>query len=234
VIGFIAAQSLQLDWILETHVHADHLSEAQVLRDHCGGRVAIGANVVKVQRHVAHLFDTEGYFASGAQPFDHLFADAERFAVAGLQGQVLFTPGHTPDGATYLIGDAPFIGDTLFMPDGGVARCDFPGGDGQCCTARSNASWRCPRRRGSSSSTTTAPGGREPRWESSIAEQRAHNIHWAGLDAADFIAKRRARDQTLEPPTLIIPAVQVNIRAGHLPRPEANGVRYLKLPLDSF
>jgi len=232
LVHFLVDQALSLAWILETHVHADHLSGAQRLKERCGGRVAIGAEVVKVQRHFAEVFNPGADFSADGGQFDRLFVDGERFAIGDLVGEVLFTPGHTPDSVTYVVGDAAFVGDTLFMPDGGVARCDFPGGDA--------AKLHCSIERILSLPPDTRifvchdymPGGREPRWQTTVADERATNIHYAGLDAAGFVAKRRARDTTLEPPMLIIPAVQVNMRAGHLPPPEANGMRYLKVPID--
>jgi glyoxylase-like metal-dependent hydrolase (beta-lactamase superfamily II) len=232
IVQFLADQALSLTWILETHVHADHLSGAQRLKERCGGRVAIGASVVEVQRHFAGLFNPGADFVADGRQFDHLFADGERFALGELVGEVLFTPGHTPDGVTYVVGDAAFVGDTLFMPDGGVARCDFPGGDAAELHRSIERILSLPPQTRIFVCHDYMPGGRAPSWETTVAEQRAANIHYAGLDAEGFIAKRRARDTTLEPPLLIIPAVQVNMRAGHLPAPEANGVRYLKVPIN--
>jgi glyoxylase-like metal-dependent hydrolase (beta-lactamase superfamily II) len=229
---FLADHALTLDWILETHVHADHLSGAQRLKERCGGRVAIGANVVAVQRHFAAVFNPGADFAADGRQFNHLFAEGERFAIGDLAGAVMFTPGHTPDSVTYVVGDAAFVGDTLFMPDGGVARCDFPGGDAEELHRSIERILSLPPETRVFVCHDYMPCGREPRWQTTVAEERAGNIHYAGLDAASFVAKRRARDATLEPPTLIIPAVQVNMRAGHLPAPEANGARYLKVPID--
>ena len=232
IAQFLADQALSLTWILETHVHADHLSGAQRLKERCGGRVAIGAEVVAVQRHFAGVFNPGADFVADGRQFDHLFADGERFALGDLVGQVLFTPGHTPDSVTYVVGDAAFVGDTLFMPDAGVARCDFPGGDAAELHRSIGRILSLPPETRIFVCHDYMPGGRAPSWQTTVAEQRAANVHYAGLDAEGFIAKRRARDQTLEPPLLIIPAVQVNMRAGHLPAPEANGVRYLKVPID--
>ncbi len=229
---FLADQALSLAWILETHVHADHLSGAQRLKERCGGRVAIGADVVKVQRHFAEVFNPGADFIADGRQFDRLLADGERFAIGDLVFEVLFTPGHTPDSVTYVVGDAAFVGDTLFMPDGGVARCDFPGGDAAELYRSIERILSLPPDTRIFVCHDYMPGGREPRWQTTVADERAANIHYAGLDAAGFVAKRRARDATLEPPTLIIPAVQVNMRAGHLPAPEANGMRYLKVPVD--
>jgi glyoxylase-like metal-dependent hydrolase (beta-lactamase superfamily II) len=232
VVGFLAEQALGLAWILETHVHADHLSGAQRLKERCGGRVAIGVDVVKVQRHFAAMFNPGADFIADGRQFDRLFADGDQFTVGGLVGEVLFTPGHTPDSVTYVVGDAAFVGDTLFMPDGGVARCDFPGGDAVELHRSIERILSLPPETRIFVCHDYMPGGREPRWQTTVADQRTGNIHYAGLDAAGFVATRRARDATLEPPTLIIPAVQVNMRAGHFPAPEANGARYLKVPID--
>ena len=234
VVAFIAAQSLRLDWILETHVHADHLSGAQRLKERCGGRVAIGARVVEVQRHFAGVFHTGADFAADGRQFDHLFQDGERFAIGALAAEAMFTPGHTSDSVTYVVGDAAFIGDTLFMPDGGVARCDFPGGDAALLHRSIERILALPPATRLFVCHDYMPGGRAPRWQASVAEQRDQNIHYAGLDAAGFVAKRKARDATLDAPLLIIPAVQVNMRAGHLPPPESNGVSYLKVPVGRF
>jgi glyoxylase-like metal-dependent hydrolase (beta-lactamase superfamily II) len=232
LVRFLADEALSLAWILETHVHADHLSGAQQLKARCGGRVAIGAEVVKVQQHFGAVFALPADFVADGRQFDHLFADRERFDIGDLVGEVLSTPGHTPDSVTYVVGDAAFVGDTLFMPDGGVARCDFPGGEAAELHRSIERILSLPPETRIFVCHDYMPGGREPGWQSTVADERAGNIHYAGLDAADFIAKRRARDATLEAPALLIPAVQVNICAGHLPAPDANGARYLKVPLD--
>ncbi len=230
--SFLAAEGLRLDWILETHVHADHLSGAQLLKQRCGGRVGIGAEVATVQRQFAAVFNAEADFAADGSQFDHLFAEGEGVAIGDLAGEVMFTPGHTPDSVTYVVGDAAFVGDTLFMPDSGVARCDFPGGDAAQLYRSIELILALPEGTRIFVCHDYMPGGREPRWQSTVAEERAYNIHYAGLDAEGFAAKRRARDATLELPALIIPAVQVNMRAGHLPPAEGNGVSYLKVPID--
>ena len=229
---FLVDEALSLAWILETHVHADHLSGAQRLKARCGGRVAIGIEVIKVQQHFGDVFGLAADFVADGRQFDHLFADGERFAIGDLVGEVLNTPGHTPDSVTYVVDDAAFVGDTLFMPDGGVARCDFPGGEAAELHRSIERILSLPPETRIFVCHDYMPGGREPRWQTTVADERASNIHYAGLDAAEFVARRRARDATLESPTLIIPAVQVNICAGHLPAPAANGARYLKVPLD--
>ena len=231
VIDFVRAHGLRVDWILETHAHADHLSAAPYLRARLGGRIAIGERIREVQALFRDVFNLEKELPA----FDHLFADAERFAIGALQAQALHVPGHTPADMAYRIGDALFVGDTLFMPDVGTARADFPGGDARTL-------YRSIRRLLALPSETRIfvchdypPPGREPRWETTVAEQRAANIHVRdGVSEDEFVAMRTARDRTLEMPTLILPSIQVNIRAGELPLPEANGRAYLKIPLNAL
>ncbi len=230
--AFLQEQALSVAWILETHVHADHLSAAQRLKERFGGTLGIGAGVTRVQRNFAAIFAVEPGFACDGRQFDHLFVDGESFAIGALGGRVLDTPGHTPDSVTYEVGDAVFVGDTLFMPDSGTARCDFPGGDAARLYRSIERILSLPPRTRVYVCHDYRPGGREPLWQTTVAAERAHNIHLAGLDAEGFVAKRRARDATLEPPQLLIPAVQVNMRAGCLPPPEANGVSYLKVPIN--
>lgn len=223
---------LTVAWILETHVHADHLTGARRLKERRGGRTGIGAGIVETQRRFAELFNTESTFAPDGSQFDHLFAEGERFQIGALEARAMATPGHTPEGVTYVVGDAAFVGDTLFMPDGGTARCDFPGGDAALLHRSIERILALPADTRLFMCHDYMPGGREVRWETTVAAERAENIHLAGTDATGFIAKRRARDQTLGLPALLIPSVQVNIRAGELPPAEANGIRYLKVPLD--
>lgn len=236
LIDAIRDQRLTLDWILETHAHADHLSAAPVLRAELGGRIAIGAAITGVQQVFADVFNMppDAIAADGAD-FDCLLHDGDRFSIGALDVEVLHTPGHTPADVAYRIGDAVFVGDTLFMPDVGTARCDFPGGDAV-------ALYRSIHRLLDLPDDTRLfvchdyPAGRRPyRWETSVAEQRRDNIHVGGdVAEADFVAMRRERDATLRMPRLILPSIQVNVRAGRLPAAESNGVRYLKLPLNSF
>ena len=231
VIDFVRAHGLRVDWILETHAHADHLSAAPYLRARLGGRIAIGERIREVQALFRDVFNLEKELPA----FDHLFADAERFAIGALQAQALHVPGHTPADMAYRIGEALFVGDTLFMPDVGTARADCPGGDARTL-------YRSIRRLLALPSETRIfvchdypPPGREPRWETTVAEQRAANIHVRdGVSEDEFVAMRTARDRTLEMPTLILPSIQVNIRAGELPLPEANGRAYLKIPLNAL
>ena len=233
LIEAVRARGLTVEWILETHVHADHLSAAPYLKETLGGRIGIGEHVRQVQKVFGKLFNAEPAFASDGSQFDHLFTDGERFRIGALEAEVLHTPGHTPADLTYVIGDAAFIGDTLFMPDYGTARTDFPGGDARRLYRSIRRILDLPPATRLFTGHDYAPGGRGYAWESTVAEQRARNVHvHDGVGEDDFVALRTARDATLDMPRLILPSVQVNMRAGHLPPPEDNGVRYLKLPLD--
>ncbi|HZY16537.1 MAG TPA: MBL fold metallo-hydrolase [Ramlibacter sp.] len=235
LVAFVRAQQLRVEWILETHAHADHLSAAAWLREQLGGRVGVGRDITQVQGIFKQLFNLEPGFATDGSQFDQLFADGETFAIGKLQAQVIALPGHTPASVAYRVGDAVFVGDTLFMPDVGTARCDFPGGSAV-------ALYRSVRRLLELPGATLLfmchdypPPGRDPQWESTVAQQRAANIHVRdGTTEAAFVAMRRARDATLGLPTLILPAVQVNIRVGQLPPREDNGVAYLKIPLNAL
>lgn len=234
VISAIRDRNLRLDWILETHVHADHLSAAPYLKQQLGGRTGIGADVTKVQSMFRTLFDMESVCIADGREFGQLFGDGDTFQIGSLTARVIASPGHTPACIAYLIGDALFVGDTLFMPDYGTARCDFPGGDARRL-------YRSIRRLLDLPPTTRVfvghdyqPNGRPLAFEASVAEQRAKNVHiHDGISEDDFAAMRETRDRTLTLPALILPSVQVNIRAGELPPPEANGQRYLKIPLDA-
>ncbi|TRX72769.1 MBL fold metallo-hydrolase [Pseudomonas mangiferae] len=236
LIGYIRQQGLEVDWLLETHVHADHLSAAHYLRDRLGGRLGIGAGIPQVQETFGELFDAEADFPRDGSQFDRLFADGERFRIGTLDVEVLHTPGHTPACITYRVGDAAFVGDTLFMPDSGTARCDFPGGDPRQLYRSIRRLFELPdETRLFLCHDYKAPGRERYCGETSVGEQRAHNIHVGQAMSEDaFVALRSQRDQGLEMPRLLLPAVQVNMRAGELPPPAANGRRYLKLPLDCF
>lgn len=233
VVAFVRAHGLRVEWILETHAHADHLSAAPYLKRHLGGQTAIGQNIRNVQGVFKTLFNLEPEFRLDGSQFDHLFDDGATFAIGGLTGRAIHVPGHTPADMAYQIGDAVFVGDTLFMPDVGTARCDFPGGD-------AHELYRSIRKLLDLPSNTRLfmchdypPEGRGPAWETTVRAQREGNIHvHDGVSEEQFVAMRRARDATLAMPTLLLPSVQVNIRAGELPPPDANGVRYLKIPLD--
>ena len=235
VIAFVREQDLSVQWLLETHAHADHLSAAPYLQRALGGKVGIGAGIRTVQRAFAGVFgQIDAACADGSQ-FDYLFEADERFQIGRLDACALHVPGHTPADMAYQVGDAVFVGDTMFMPDVGSARCDFPGG----CAA---TLYRSVRRLLSLPPQTRLfmchdypPAARAARWEVTVAEQRAANIHiHDGVGEDEFVAMRSARDATLEMPALILPSIQVNINAGHLPEPEDNGVRYLKIPLNAF
>ncbi len=231
---YLDEAKLTLAWILETHVHADHITGARKLRERRGGKIGIGAGIVETQRRFAALFNAEPSFKPDGNQFDRLFADGERFRIGVLEAQAISTPGHTPEGVTYIVGDAAFVGDTLFMPDGGTARCDFPGGDAAVLHRSIERILALPDETRLFMCHDYMPGGRGVRWETTVAAERAENIHLAGTDAAGFIEKRRERDKTLGYPALLIPSVQVNMRGGELPPAEANGVRYLKVPLDKL
>jgi glyoxylase-like metal-dependent hydrolase (beta-lactamase superfamily II) len=235
IAAFVAERELTVAWQLETHVHADHLSAMAHLRRRLGGCSGVGGRIADVQAVFARLFNIGPGFEADGRQFAHLFQDGETFAVGTLTGQVIETPGHTPACVSYLIGDALFVGDTLFMPDSGTARCDFPGGDAATLYRSIQRLYQLPGETRLFVCHDYAPGGRAPQWQTTIADQRAHNIHLrAGTTEAEFVALRTARDATLAMPALILPSVQINIRAGQPPEPEANGVSYLKIPLDSL
>ncbi|PPE70734.1 MBL fold metallo-hydrolase [Caldimonas thermodepolymerans] len=229
----------RLQWILETHVHADHLSAAPYLQQHLGGKLGIGWNITTVQDVFGKLFNAGPEFARDGSQFDHLFHDEEPFCIGTLEARALYTPGHTPACMTYVVSDgdehAAFVGDTLFMPDYGTARCDFPGGDAHTLYRSIRKVLSLPPQTRLYMCHDYQPGGRELRYVSTVAEQRAHNIHvHDGIGEDEFVAMRTARDATLAMPVLILPSVQVNMRAGHLPEPEDNGTRYLKIPLNAL
>lgn len=236
----VAARGLRVEWLLETHAHADHLSAAPWFRARFGGRIAIGADITRVQKVFRGIYNADDVLTDGSQ-FDHLFADGEHFAIGRLRAQVLHVPGHTPADVAYRVSDpdggadAVFVGDTLFMPERGTARCDFPGGSAPTL-------FRSVRRLLALPEGTRIfvchdyPGpGESPRCEATVGEHRRGNIHVRdGIAEEDFVARRTERDQTLALPALMLPAVQVNIRAGQLPVAEANGVSYLKIPVNRF
>lgn len=234
IIEFVRSQGLTIDWILETHVHADHLTAAPYLKSKLGGKTGIGTRVSIVQSVFREIFNAESDFRADGSQFDHLFQDGEEFAIGTLTVRVMSTPGHTPACVSYVIGDAAFVGDTLFMPDYGTARADFPGGDAAELYRSIRKILDLPSEtRLFTCHDYKAPGRDIYAWESSVAEQRRANVHIKdGISESEFVAMRKARDKTLQMPVLLIPSVQVNMRAGELPPPEANGVRYLKMPLD--
>ncbi|MDL2190364.1 MBL fold metallo-hydrolase [Cobetia sp. LC6] len=236
IIAFVKDHGLEVEWILETHVHADHLSAAPYLHEALGGKTGIGANITVVQEVFGKAFNAGTEFARDGSQFDHLFEEGDTFAIGHLEGRVLHTPGHTPACLTYVIGDAAFVGDTLFMPDYGTARCDFPGGDARALYRSIQKVLALP------SETRLflchdykAPNRDEYQHETSVAEQRAHNVHvHEGVSEEEFVKMRTERDATLGMPRLILPSVQVNMRAGQMPPAEENGQVYLKVPIDKF
>ena len=235
LIAFVREQNLTVDWILETHAHADHLSAAPYLRKHLGGKIAIGGKITQVQNVFKGIFHLEPEFATNGSQFDHLFEDGDTFAIGTLQAQALSVPGHTPACMAYQVGDAVFVGDTLFMPDVGTARCDFPGGNAHTLYQSVRKLLSLPAETRLFMCHDYPPEGREAQWECTVADQRARNIHvHDGVSEAQFVAMRTKRDAGLAMPMLILPSVQVNIRAGELPPPEANGVSYLKIPLNAL
>jgi glyoxylase-like metal-dependent hydrolase (beta-lactamase superfamily II) len=235
VIAHVRAEGLEVVWQLETHAHADHLSAAPYLQAVLGGWLAIGEKIVLVQETFGALFNAGSDFPRDGRQFDHLFKDGERFSVGGLEGVALHVPGHTPACLAYVIGDAVFVGDTLFMPDYGTARCDFPGGDAATLYRSIKRLLTLPdETRVLLCHDYKADGRTDYIWESTIGAQRRDNIHvHDGVTQSAFVALRETRDRTLDMPRLILPSVQVNMRGGHLPEPEDNGVRYLKIPMDA-
>jgi glyoxylase-like metal-dependent hydrolase (beta-lactamase superfamily II) len=233
VTTFVRNQGLQVDWILETHVHADHLSGAPYLQEQLGGTIAIGTQVSMVQDTFRRVFNLEDLATDGSQ-FDQLFSDGDTFSVGGIPARVIATPGHTPACVTYVIGDTAYVGDTLFMPDYGTARTDFPGGSATQLYESIRRILSLPdETRLFMCHDYKAPGRDSFAWETSVAAQRAHNIHINdGVSRDAFVGMRESRDSKLAMPKLILPSLQVNLRAGHLPPPEDNGTRYLKIPLD--
>jgi len=235
----VAELGAEVEWILETHVHADHLTAAPYLQQRVGGKTGIGNRITSVQQVFGKLFNAGSDMARDGSQFDHLFQDGEQFAIGTLQCQALHTPGHTPACMTYVVSNgrqrAAFVGDTLFMPDYGTARCDFPGGDARTLFHSINKVLSLPEDTLLYMCHDYQPGGREVQFVSTVGEERAHNVHVRnGISEQQFVAMRTQRDATLEMPTLLLPSVQVNMRAGHFPEPEANGVRYLKIPLNAL
>lgn len=233
VIAFVREQGLTVDWILETHAHADHLSSAPYLQAQLGGRIAIGEAIRRVQGVFKPIFNLEPGFATDGSQFDHLFADGEVFSIGALQAQAWHVPGHTPADLAYLVGDAVFVGDTLFPPDVGTARCDFPGGDAHALYRSIQRLLALPADTRLFMCHDYPATERAPVAVCTVGEQREGNIHvHDGVSEDGFVAMRQARDATLGMPRLILPSIQVNVRAGHMPPPEADGRSYLKLPVD--
>jgi uncharacterized protein (TIGR01244 family) len=233
ILAHVEREGLTVAWILDTHPHADHFSSAHYLHQRTGAPTAIGAEVAAVQRLWKDIYHWPELATDGSQ-WDRLFADGDRFKIGSLEGRVLFSPGHTLASVTYLIGDAAFVHDTIFMPDSGTARADFPGGSAKALWRSIQTILALPDDTRVFTGHDYRPDGRHARWESTIGEQKRSNPHLAGMDEAGFVALREARDRTLPMPKLILHALQVNIRGGRLPEPESNGRRYLKFPLDAL
>lgn len=235
LVAFVHEQQLEVAWILETHAHADHLSAAQYLRQELGGKITIGARITDVQAVFQPIFHLEPEFRPDGRQFDHLLQDGETFGIGALSAQAVSVPGHTPACMAYRIGDAVLVGDTLFMPDVGSARCDFPGGDAHALYRSMRKLLELPPETRLFMCHDYPPQGRAAAWETTVARQRADNIHVRdGVSEDEFVRMRQARDATLEKPVLILPSVQVNIRAGAMPPPEDNGVSYLKIPINAL
>jgi glyoxylase-like metal-dependent hydrolase (beta-lactamase superfamily II) len=235
IIAHIRDRGLTLEWLIETHVHADHLSAAPYIQGKLGGKIGIGEQITVVQEVFGKVFNEGTEFRRDGSQFDRLFKDGDTYMIGGMRAFALHTPGHTPACMTHVIGDAAFVGDTLFMPDGGSARADFPGGDARTLFRSMRRILELPPQTRLFMCHDYGPNGREIRWESTAAEERAHNIHVKdGMTEDAFVAMREARDKTLGMPRLILPSLQVNMRAGALPPAEANGRVFLKLPVNAL
>jgi len=235
IIEFIENEKLTLVWILETHAHADHVTGAQYIKSKLGGDIAIGDGICNVQAHFGPIFNLKAPFADDGHQFDRLFSDGDIFNIGDLECHVLSTPGHTNDSVSYQIGSAVFVGDSMFMPDFGSARCDFPGGDAELLYDSIRMLLSLPGDTRLYMCHDYMPGGRELRWECTVSEQRADNIHVSdSVSKDDFVDMRRTRDATLNLPALIVPSIQVNIQAGLLPDAEDNDIAYIKTPIDTL
>lgn len=233
VIDFIREHGFAVDWLLETHGHADHLTASQYLKEKLGGRIGIGDHITEVQTIFKKIFNLEDSFPVDGSQFDCLLNDGKRFNIGSMEVEAMHTPGHTPACVTYVIGNAAFVGDTLFMPDFGTARTDFPGGDAAILYRSIQRILSLPPETRLFMCHDYGPGGRDPEWETTVREERSANVHvHDGVSEEEFVKIRNERDETLDVPTLILPSVQVNIRAGRFPQPESNGVSYLKVPLN--
>jgi glyoxylase-like metal-dependent hydrolase (beta-lactamase superfamily II) len=235
IVAHLRARGRRLEWIVETHVHADHLSAALYIKQRCGGRIAIGDRIGVVQDVFGRIFAEGADFRRDGSQFDRLFAEGDTYRIGGLRAVALHTPGHTPACMTHLIGDAAFVGDTLFMPDGGSARADFPGGDARTLFRSMRRILDLPPATRLFMCHDYGPNGRAIAWESSVAEERRANIHVRdGISEDDFVTMREARDRTLAMPRLILPSLQVNMKAGVLPPADPQGRRFLKLPINAL
>lgn len=235
IIQFVRDHHLKVEWLIETHAHADHLSAAPYIQGKLGGKLGIGANIKIVQEVFGKIFNEGTEFQRDGSQFDRLFNDGDTYMIGGMEAFAMLTPGHTPACMTHVVGDAAFVGDTLFMPDGGTARADFPGGDARVLYSSIKRVLALPPETRLFMCHDYGPGGREIKWETTVAEERAHNIHvHDGISEDQFVEMRTARDQTLGLPKLIIPSIQVNIRGGNLPEPDARGKRQLKVPINEL
>ncbi|MFN3280806.1 MAG: MBL fold metallo-hydrolase [Tabrizicola sp.] len=234
IIAHVRSKGLKVEWLIETHVHADHLSAAPYIQKQLGGKIGIGRNITIVQDTFGKIFNEGTEFQRDGSQFDRLFDDGDSYLVGGIRCIAMHTPGHTPACMTHIMGDAAFVGDTLFMPDGGSARADFPGGDAGQLYDSIQKVLALPDEMRLFMCHDYGPNGRDIRWETTVGEERAHNIHIAGKSREEFIALRTARDRTLAMPKLIIPSLQVNMRGGDLPPPDADGKRFLKVPINGL
>ena len=235
IIAFVRRENLQVEWLIETHVHADHLSAAPYIQRELGGRLGIGENITVVQETFGKVFNEGTEFRRDGSQFDRLFKDGDSYTIGTMPAVAIHTPGHTPACMTHIVGDAAFVGDTLFMPDGGTARADFPGGDARTLYRSIRRLLELPDAMRLFMCHDYGPNGRDIAWETTVGEERQHNIHVRdGTTEDEFVAKREARDRTLDMPKLIIPSLQVNMKAGRLPEPDASGKRFLKVPLNTL
>ena len=235
IIDYVKSNGLEVEWLLETHVHADHLAAAPYIQEKLGGKIGIGENITIVQDTFGKIFNEGTEFQRDGSQFDRLFKDGDTYKIGSMTGFTIHTPGHTPACMTHVIGDAAFVGDTLFMPDGGTARADFPGGDARTLFHSIQKVLSLPDEMRLFMCHDYAPGGREVRWETTVAEERANNIHVGeGKSEDEFVKMRTERDATLDMPKLIIPSIQVNMRAGQLPPAESDGDHYLKVPVNKL
>ena len=235
IIAFVRKHGLTCEWLIETHVHADHLSAAPYIQGKLGGKLGIGERIIVVQETFGKVFNEGSAFQRDGSQFDRLFRDGDSYTIGTMTAHVIHTPGHTPACMTHIVGDAAFVGDTLFMPDGGTARADFPGGDARALYRSIRRILDLPGDLRLFMCHDYGPNGREIRWETTVADERKHNIHVKDGTSEDaFVAMREARDKTLAMPRLIIPSLQVNMKAGRLPEPDATGKRFMKVPLDTL
>jgi len=235
LLAYVKAEALTVQWILETHAHADHLSGAHYLQERAGGKIAISEHIREVQATFKKIYNLERSFLPDGSQFDHLFKDGEVFKLGDVEATAWLVPGHTPADMAYLVDGSVFVGDTLFMPDVGTARADFPGGDAHTLYRSIRRLLSLPRETRVFVCHDYPPTGRQAGWETTIAEQKLSNIHVRdGISEEEFVTLRKARDATLEVPTLILPSIQVNVRAGQLPPSDGNGVAYLRIPLNAL